>query len=67
MRRKKWGFDDRKSRRVTAMLHKRGIIVEPTHRAPFRIAFPACSRAWTDVRSLSETAEGVVSPNWSAN
>ena len=35
------GFDDRKSRRVTAMLHKRGIIAAPTHRAAFRIAFPA--------------------------
>jgi Fic family protein len=35
------GFDDRKSRRVTAMLHKRGIIAAPTHKAPFRIAFPA--------------------------
>ena len=35
------GFDERKSRRVTAMLHKRGIIVAPTHKAPFRIAFPA--------------------------
>ena len=35
------GFDERKSRRVTAMLHKRGIITAPTHRAPFRIAFPA--------------------------
>jgi hypothetical protein len=35
------GFDDRTSRRVTAMLHKRGIITAPTHRAPFRIAFPA--------------------------
>jgi Fic family protein len=35
------GFDERKSRRVTAGLHKRGIITAPTHRAPFRIAFPA--------------------------
>jgi hypothetical protein len=35
------GFDERKSRRVTAMLHKRGIIVAPTRKAPFRIAFPA--------------------------
>jgi hypothetical protein len=35
------GFDDRKSRRVTAMLHKRGIIAASTHRAAFRIAFPA--------------------------
>jgi Fic family protein len=35
------GFDARKSRRVTAVLHKRGIIAAPTHRAPFRIAFPA--------------------------
>lgn len=35
------GFDDRKSRRVTAMLHKRGIITAPTHKAAFRIAFPA--------------------------
>jgi hypothetical protein len=35
------GFDDRKSRRVTAMLHKRGIIAALTHRAAFRIAFPA--------------------------
>ena len=32
------GFDDRKARRVTALLHKRGIITAPTHRAPFRIA-----------------------------
>jgi Fic/DOC family len=32
------GFDDRKARRVTALLHKRGIISAPTHRAPFRIA-----------------------------
>jgi Fic family protein len=32
------GFDDRKARRVTALLHKRGIIAAPTHRAPFRIA-----------------------------
>ena len=35
------GFDERKSRRLTALLHKRGIIVAPTHRAPFRLAFPA--------------------------
>jgi Fic family protein len=35
------GFDERKSRRVTAMLHKRGIIAAPTHKAPFQIAFPA--------------------------
>jgi Fic family protein len=35
------GFDARKSRRVTATLQKRGIIAAPTHRAPFRIAFPA--------------------------
>jgi Fic family protein len=32
------GFDDRKARRVTALLHKRGVITAPTHRAPFRIA-----------------------------
>ena len=32
------GFDGRKARRVTALLHKRGIITAPTHRAPFRIA-----------------------------
>lgn len=32
------GFDDRKARRVTALLHKRGIITASTHRAPFRIA-----------------------------
>ena len=35
------GFDSRKSRRVTAMLYKRGIIAAPTHKAAFRIAFPA--------------------------
>ena len=35
------GFDDRKSRRVTAELVKRGIIAATTHKAPFRIAFPA--------------------------
>jgi hypothetical protein len=35
------GFEDRKSRRVTAMLHKRRIIAASTHRAAFRIAFPA--------------------------
>lgn len=35
------GFDDRKSRRVTATLHKRGIITSATHRSAFRIAFPA--------------------------
>jgi hypothetical protein len=37
------GFDDRKSRRVTALLHKRGIITADSHRAPFRIslALPA--------------------------
>jgi Fic family protein len=35
------GFEPRKSRRVTAILHKRGIIAAETHRAPFRIAFPA--------------------------
>ena len=32
------GFDDRKARRVTALLHKRGVITATTHRAPFRIA-----------------------------
>jgi Fic family protein len=32
------GVDDRKARRVTALLHKRGIITATTHRAPFRIA-----------------------------
>lgn len=32
------GFDDRKARRVTALLHKRGVIAATTHRAPFRIA-----------------------------
>jgi Fic family protein len=32
------GFDDRKARRVTALLHKRGIITARTHKAPFRIA-----------------------------
>ena len=32
------GLDDRKSRRVTALLHKRGIVSTRTHRAPFRIA-----------------------------
>ncbi len=35
------GFDESKSRRVTAALHKRGIITALTHKAPFRIAFPA--------------------------
>jgi Fic family protein len=35
------GFEERKSRRVTALLLKRGIITAPTHRAAFRIAFPA--------------------------
>lgn len=35
------GFDERKSRRVTARLHERGIITAATHRAPFRIAFSA--------------------------
>jgi hypothetical protein len=34
-------FDDRKSSGVTAILHKRGIVTAPTHRAQFRIAFPA--------------------------
>jgi hypothetical protein len=37
------GFDDRKSRRVTAMRHKRRIITAPTHKAPFQIAFPAAA------------------------
>jgi Fic family protein len=32
------GFDERKARRVTALLHKRGLITASTHRAPFRIA-----------------------------
>jgi len=35
-------FDDRKSSGVMAILHKRGIVTAPTHRAQFRIAFPAC-------------------------
>jgi Fic family protein len=35
------GLDDRKARRVTARLNERGIITAPTHKAPFRIAFPA--------------------------
>lgn len=35
------GLDERKARRVTARLHERGIITAPTHKAPFRIAFPA--------------------------
>lgn len=35
------GLDDRKARRVTARLNERGIIAAPTHKAPFRIAFPA--------------------------
>ena len=35
------GLDERKARRVTARLHERGIIAAPTHKAPFRIAFPA--------------------------
>jgi len=35
------GFDERKARRVTAKLHERGIIAAATHKAPFRIAFPA--------------------------
>ena len=35
------GLDDRKARRVTAKLHERGIITAATHKAPFRIAFPA--------------------------
>ena len=35
------GFDERKARRVTAKLHERGIITAATHKAPFRIAFPA--------------------------
>jgi Fic family protein len=32
------GFDDRKARRVTALLHRRGVITARTHRAPFTIA-----------------------------
>ena len=35
------GLEERKARRVTARLHERGIITAPTHKAPFRIAFPA--------------------------
>ncbi len=35
------GFDERNARRVTAKLHERGIITARTHKAPFRIAFPA--------------------------
>lgn len=35
------GLDDRKARRVTARLSERGIITATTHKAPFRIAFPA--------------------------
>jgi Fic family protein len=35
------GFDERKSRRLTALLNKRGMIAAPTHKAAFRIAFPA--------------------------
>ena len=35
------GLDDRKARRVTARLSERGIITASTHKAPFRIAFPA--------------------------
>jgi len=35
------GFDERKARRVTARLHERGIIAAATHKASFRIAFPA--------------------------
>ena len=35
------GLDERKARRLTARLHERGIITAPTHKAPFRIAFPA--------------------------
>ena len=35
------GVDERKARRITARLHERGIITAPTHKAPFRIAFPA--------------------------
>lgn len=35
------GLDDRKARRVTARLNERGIIAATTHKAPFRIAFPA--------------------------
>lgn len=35
------GFDERKARRVTALLNQRGIITAATHRAAFRIAFPA--------------------------
>jgi len=35
------GLTARKSRRVTAELHKRGVITADTHKAPFRIAFPA--------------------------
>ena len=35
------GLDERKARRVTARLHERGIITALTHKAPFRIAFPA--------------------------
>jgi Fic family protein len=32
------GFDERKARRVTALLHKRGVITASSHRAPFRVA-----------------------------
>jgi Fic family protein len=35
------GFDERKARRVTAALNKRGVITASTHKSPFRIAFPA--------------------------
>jgi len=37
------GLDERKARRVTAQLHRRGIIAARTHKAPFRIslAIPA--------------------------
>jgi Fic family protein len=35
------GLDDRKARRLTARLNERGIITATTHKAPFRIAFPA--------------------------
>ena len=35
------GADQRKARRMTSLLDRRGIIAAPTHKAPFRIAFPA--------------------------
>ena len=35
------GLDERKARRLTARLNERGIITAATHKAPFRIAFPA--------------------------